>query len=71
MYNLDTLKLELEGIPDAALVEECIYYGENFQCDDLNEIGLKFGYKGKITEKERKKLENIYILMYTDISWEA
>ena len=63
IYEMNTLKMELEGISDPALVEECLFYGEDFQCDDLNKIGLKYGINGTLSKNDRIKLENVYIFI--------
>lgn len=69
-YEISTLKMELEGMSDDALVDECNHIMLNSDSEIMEQIIVSYFKNGKLSESERKVAENLYCLAYLELGWE-
>ena len=67
--ELDMLNVEISGLDDDALVDECFNLAYKFGEMKVLGISEDFLLSGKLSKKNRKYLDNFYILVHTGIVW--
>jgi hypothetical protein len=66
-YDMDTIKIELEYLDDASLIDEISIIGYRNISDKEYAIVEKYNTtQTKLTPSERKSLENLYILKHAE-----
>jgi hypothetical protein len=66
-----TLQMEMEGLSDDVLLEECNHILNGYNKNKImDEIFVKYFKTGKITKDERAKAESLYLLAYGEFVWE-
>lgn len=71
-FEQTTLELELECLSDDVLLDECNHIlTSSIECEDLEEILVKYFKKGEINKEERKRAEALYKLAYGDFILEV
>lgn len=67
-----TLMMEIEGLSDDALLDECNHILASVRKSHEMDGILKNYFKtGKITRQERRKAESFYLLAYGDFGWDV
>ena len=67
-----TLSMELEGLSDDILLDECNHIlSGRYESKIMDEILVNYFKNGSISEEERKKAEALYLLVYGDLAWEV
>jgi hypothetical protein len=71
-FETETLKLELEGLSDDVLIDECNYIlSSGYESDIMDDILVSYFKKGKISPEDRKKAEGLYTLANGSMTWEV
>jgi hypothetical protein len=66
-----TMSMELEGLSDDVLLDECNFIlSGKYQSKIMDDILINYFKKGTISEEERKKAEGLYLLVNGDLAWE-
>lgn len=66
-----TLQMEMEGLSDDALLDECNHILAGYHKSKvMDEILVKYFKTGKISRDERAKAEGLYLLAYGEFGWE-
>jgi len=66
-----TLKMEIAGLNDDVLLDECNFIlSGKYHSKMMDEILVSYFKNGKINKEERKKAEALYILANGDLAWE-
>lgn len=72
MFESLTLSMELEGLSDEILLDECNHLlSGRYHSDIMDNILVSYFKNGKITEEERRKAEGLYLLANGDLAWEV
>lgn len=67
-----TITLELESLTDDVLIDECSYILSGIhECKFMDDILVSYFKNGKISKKERKIAEGLYLLAHGDLAWEV
>ena len=67
-----TLKMELEGLSDDVLLDECNHIlSSSYESEIMENILVNYFKNGKIDPSERAIAEGLYILANGDLSWEV
>ena len=67
-----TLSMELEGLSDDILLDECNHIlSGRYESKTMDEILVNYFKNGSISEEERKKAEALYLLVNGDLAWEV
>jgi hypothetical protein len=67
-----TLGLELEGLSDDVLLDECNFIlSGHYESSIMDDILVNYFKNGKINKEERKIAEGFYILAHGDLAWEV
>jgi hypothetical protein len=67
-----TLKMELEGLSDDVLLDECNYIlSSGYESDIMDDILVTYFKKGEISPEDRKKAEGLYTLVNGSMTWEV
>lgn len=68
VYDMDTIRIELEYLDDASLVDEISIIGYNNITEKQYEIVINFlkSPENKLSREDRKALENLYILKHAE-----
>jgi hypothetical protein len=70
-YETSTVKMEMEGMSDDALLDECNHIlAGGFEDEAMDDILKYYFNTGKITPEHRKKAEAFYMLAYCELAWE-
>jgi len=67
--EIELLKNEISNLDDDALLDECFSNKFSLRDKGVSKISNIFLSKGKIDKKQRKYLENFYILIHTELMW--
>lgn len=70
VYEHSTLQMELEGLSDDALIDECSHIVVGLDGTELDDIMAEYFKKGALTKGQRKKAEALYLLAYAELAWE-
>ena len=72
LFEKLTLSLELEGLSDDVLLDECnfILSGE-YQSQIMDNLLMNYFKNGKITKEQRKIAEGLYLLAHGELAWEV
>lgn len=62
--------MEIEGLTDDALIDECGHILVGLESEEMDNILLAFFKNGKLSGAERAKAEDLYLLAYLDLGWE-
>jgi hypothetical protein len=62
--------MELEGMSDEALIDECNHILVGMENSEMDELLISYFKNGELTKDQRKKAESLYILAYLDLAWE-
>jgi aryl carrier-like protein len=62
--------MEIEGMSDDALIDECNHILVGLDSKEMDELLAEYFKDGKLTQEQRKKAENLYLLAYMDLAWE-
>jgi hypothetical protein len=66
-----TLKMEIAGLNDDVLLDECNFIlSGKYYSKMMDEVLVSYFKNGKISKEERKKAEALYILANGDLAWE-
>ena len=66
-----TLRMELEGLSDDVLLDECNFIlNGNFESKMMDDILFGYFKSGKISQEDRKRAEGLYLLANGDLAWE-
>lgn len=67
VYDMDTIRIELEYLDDDSLIDEIGVIGyNNIKDEDMAIIDSYLQSPGKLTPKDRKALEALYILKHSE-----
>lgn len=66
-YDMDTVKLTIEYFSDDELFEYCLPHLEMYNNRELDRLYPKIAAGGRLTKKEREKLEAFCILANTEL----
>lgn len=67
-----TLNLELEGLSDDILLDECNFIlSGQYESQMMDDILVKYFKNGKISKEERKIAEGLYLLAHGDLAWDV
>lgn len=67
-----TLKMELAGLNDDVLLDECNFILSGpYKSKIMDEILVSYFKNGKISKEEREKAEGLYLLANGDLAWEV
>jgi hypothetical protein len=67
-----TLQMEMEGLSDDALLDECNHIlSALYENEVMENILVSYFKNGKISPEERKIAEGMYILANGDLVWEV
>lgn len=70
-FEKNTLKLELEGLSDDVLLDECNFIlSGHYESQMMDDVLVSYFKNGKITKEERIKAESLYLLAHGDLAWE-
>lgn len=70
-FERQTLELELECLSDEVLLDECNFIlSGDLESEYMEDILVSYFKNGKITEKERKMAEGLYLLANGELVWE-
>lgn len=70
-YENSTLKMELEGMSDDALIDECNHILIGMDNSSMDEMIAEYFKTGKLSKEQRKKAEELYCLAYVELAWEV
>lgn len=67
-----TLGMELNGLGDDILLEECNFILSG-KCESkiMDDVLVNYFKTGQITKEDRKKAEGLYLLANGDLAWEV
>lgn len=66
-----TLQMEMEGLSDDALLDECNHILASCHKNKrMEDILVKYFKTGKISKDERTTAEGLYLLAYGEFGWE-
>jgi hypothetical protein len=67
-----TLQMEIEGLSDDVLLDECNHIlSSGFESEIMDNILVNYFRKGQITPEERKMAEGLYALANGSFTWEV
>jgi hypothetical protein len=69
-YESSTLRMEVEGLTDDALIDECNHIMVGLDGTEMEELLALYFKNGELTKEQRKKAEELYVLAYVDLAWE-
>jgi len=70
-YETSTVRMEMEGMSDDALLDECNHIlAGGYEDEAMDDVLVYYFANGKITPEHRKKAEALYLLAYCDLAWE-
>lgn len=70
VYENSTLQMEIEGLSDDALIDECNHIVLGLDSDELDTIMAEYFKNGELSPEQRKKAEALYRLAYSELVWE-
>jgi hypothetical protein len=71
-FESSTIKMELEGLSDDVLLDECNFIlGGNCESELMDNILMNYFKNGSITSEERVAAEGLYILVNGDLAWDV
>jgi len=71
VFETLTLSLELEGLSDDVLLDECNFIlSSKYESAIMDEILSNYFKTGNINEQERKMAEGLYLLANGELAWE-
>lgn len=71
-FENHTLSLELEGLSDDILLDECNFIlSGNYESKIMDDILVVYFKNGKINKEQRKVAEGLYLLAHGDLAWEV
>lgn len=69
-YENSTLKMELDGMSDDALIDECNHILIGIDSEIMDDIISEYFKKGELSPEQRRKAEDLYCLAYAELMWE-
>jgi hypothetical protein len=70
-FEKQTLYLELCGLSDEVLLDECNFIlSGDYQSSMMDKILVSFFKTGKINKEERRAAEGLYLLAHGELAWE-
>jgi hypothetical protein len=70
-YETSTVRMEMEGMSDDALLDECNHIlAGGFEDEAMDDVLMEYFATGKISKLQRIKAEGLYLLAYCDLAWE-
>ena len=70
-FEKSTLKLEIEGLSDDILLDECNFIlSGQYESEIMENVLLNYFKNGKISKEERILAEGLYLLAHGDLAWE-
>lgn len=67
-----TLSMEMEGLSDDVLLDECNHIlSSMYESKMMDDILVNYFKNGNISKEERKKAEGLYLLANGDLAWEV
>lgn len=71
-FEKSTLKLEVEGLSDDILLDECNFIlSGQYESEIMENVLLNYFKNGKISKEERILAEGLYLLAHGDLAWEV
>lgn len=71
-YQAQTLAMEVEGMNDEALIEECGHImNSRLHSPSMDKIMSSYFKKGELTLEQREKAIAFYCLAYGSFGWES
>jgi hypothetical protein len=71
-YQAQTLSMEVEGMNDDALIEECSHIMmSNLQSNIMDKVFASYFKKSVLTSEQRKAAIAFYMLAYGSFGWES
>lgn len=70
-FENQTLLLELEGLSDDVLLDECNFIlSGNYESEIMEDVLVSYFKNGKISKDQRKIAESLYLLAHGDLAWD-
>ena len=70
-YETSTVRMEMEGMSDDALLDECNHIlAGGYEDEAMDQVLIEYFSTGRISPIQRKKAEGLYLLAYCDLAWE-
>lgn len=67
-----TLSLELEGLSDDVLLDECNFIlSGKYESQIMDDVLVSYFKSGKINKDQRRVAESLYLLAHGDLAWEV
>lgn len=67
-----TLDLDLQGLSDDILLDECNFIlSGHYESKIMDDILVNYFKNGKINKEERRVAEGLYLLAHGDLAWEV
>lgn len=67
-----TLDLDLQGLSDDVLLDECNFIlSGRYESKIMDDILVNYFKNGKINKEERRVAEGLYLLAHGDLAWEV
>lgn len=67
-----TMKMEIEGLSDEVLLDECNFIlSGKYESSMMEDILASYFKTGNITKQERKMAEELYMLANGELAWEV
>jgi hypothetical protein len=71
-YQSETLSMEVEGMSDDTLIEECNHVlTSNLRSTTMDSIISSYFKNGGLTAEQRKCAIGFYVLAYGEFGWES
>jgi hypothetical protein len=71
-YEISTLKMEIEGMNDDSLIEECNHVlTSNLRSPTMDKIISSYFKKGELTPEQREQAIGFYVLAYGEFGWQS
>lgn len=66
-----TLDLELEGLSDDVLLDECNFIlSGSYESEIMEDVLVHYFKNGKINKDQRRIAESLYLLAHGDLAWD-
>ncbi len=71
-FESTTMSMELEGLSDDVLLEECNFIlSGQYESELMDDILANYFKTGNISKQERKVAEALYLLANGELAWEV
>lgn len=67
-----TMKMEIEGLSDDVLLDECNFIlSGKYESSMMEDVLVRYFKTGTITKQERRMAEGLYLLANGELAWEV